>query len=98
VERPTLSITAFLSLRDLIDAQPRTPDPSSAIASEASSPGGASDEPPRQGVLLWEIPHTQELPQATQQGCRELLTHLQLAAMKTTATSTEEREAPTESH
>jgi len=32
--------------------------------------------PPRQGVLLWEIPHTQELPQAAQQRCRELLTHL----------------------
>jgi hypothetical protein len=34
--------------------------------------------PPRQGVLLWEISPTQELPQATQQRCRELLTHLLL--------------------
>ena len=32
--------------------------------------------PPRQGVLLWGIPHTQELPQATQHRCRELLSHL----------------------
>jgi hypothetical protein len=59
--------------------------------------------PPRQGVLLWEIPHTQDLPQATQQRCRELLTHLLLAAaVNTTPTDTEEerdeREDPTESH
>ncbi len=58
--------------------------------------------PPRQGVLLWEIPHTQELPQATQQRCRELLTHLLMAAVRTTPTDTEEerdeREDPTESH
>ena len=53
------------------------------VASEASSTGGASDEPPRQGVLLWEIPDHQELPQATQQRCRELLTHLLLAAVST---------------
>jgi len=59
--------------------------------------------PPRQGVLLWEIPHTQELPQTTQQRCRELLTHLLLAAVNITPTSVEEeesdeREDPTESH
>jgi hypothetical protein len=58
--------------------------------------------PPRQGVLLWEIPHTQELPQATQQRCRELLTHLLTAAVNVTPTDTEEerdeREDPTESH
>ena len=35
----------------------------------------------RQGVLLWEIPETQEMPQAVQQRCRELLTHLLLAAV-----------------
>jgi hypothetical protein len=55
--------------------------------------------PPRQGVLLWEIPPTQELPQATQQCCRELLTHLLLAAVNTIPTNTEEerneREDPT---
>jgi hypothetical protein len=58
--------------------------------------------PPLQGVLLWEIPHAQELPQATQQRCRELLTHLLLAAVNSTTTNTaedfDEREDPTESH
>ena len=46
--------------------------------------------PPRQGVLLGEIPHTQELPQTTQQRCRELLSHLLLAAVNTTPNSVEE--------
>ncbi len=32
VERPTLAITALVSLRDLIDAQPRTPEPACTIA------------------------------------------------------------------
>jgi hypothetical protein len=58
--------------------------------------------PPRQGVLLWEIPCTQELPQATQQRCHELLSHLLLAAVNTTPPSVEEesdeREDSTESH
>jgi len=58
--------------------------------------------PPHQGVLLWEIPHTRELPQTTQQRCRELLSHLLLAAVNTTPNSVEEesdeREDPTESH
>jgi len=58
--------------------------------------------PPRQGALLWEIPHTQELSQTTQQRCRELLSHLLLAAVNTTPTSVEEesdeREDSTESH
>jgi DNA-binding protein YbaB len=58
--------------------------------------------PPRQAVLLWEIPYTQELPQATQKRCSELLTHLLLAAVNTASTNTEEerdeREDPTESH
>ena len=45
VERPTLTVVALLSLRELIDAQPRTSKPSNTVASEASSPGGASDEP-----------------------------------------------------
>jgi len=58
--------------------------------------------PPRQGVLLWEIPHAHELPQATQQRCRELLAHLLLAAVNTTPTNTEEerdeREDSIESH
>ena len=57
--------------------------------------------PPRQGVLLWEIPHTQELPQTTQQRCRELLSHLLLTAVNPTPSTEEEsdeREDPTESH
>jgi hypothetical protein len=58
--------------------------------------------PPRQGVLLWEIPHTHELPQTTQQSCRELLSHLLLEAVNATPASVEEesdeREDPTESH
>jgi hypothetical protein len=29
--------------------------------------------PPRQGVILWEIPNTPELPETTQTRCRELL-------------------------
>jgi hypothetical protein len=58
--------------------------------------------PPRQGVLPWEIRHTQELPRDTQQYCRELISHLLLAAVNPTPISTEEesdeREDPTESH
>ncbi len=57
--------------------------------------------PSRQGVLLWEIRETQELPEATRQRCRELLSHLLLAAVNTIPTNTEEerdeREDPTES-
>jgi hypothetical protein len=58
--------------------------------------------PPRQGVLLWGDSPPHELPQTTQQSCRELLSHLLLAAVNTTPTSVEEesdeREDPTESH
>jgi hypothetical protein len=39
VECPALSISALLSLRDLIDAQPRPPEPSDTIASEAIPSG-----------------------------------------------------------
>jgi hypothetical protein len=45
VERPTLAVTALLSLCELINAQPRASKPSNTVASEASSPGGVSDEP-----------------------------------------------------
>src|SRR5260370_19630871 len=45
VERPTLAITALFALRELIDAQPCAPTTKSTVASEASSPGGAIDEP-----------------------------------------------------
>ena len=44
VERPALAITALLSLRDLIDAQPRPFEPASTVASDASSSGGVSRE------------------------------------------------------
>jgi len=102
VERPTLAITALVSLRDLIDAQPRTPEPACTIASDASLPGGASDEPTPPGSSSLEILSTQELPQATQQRCRELLTHLLLAAVNTISTDIQEerdeRENQTESH
>jgi hypothetical protein len=57
--------------------------------------------PPRQEVLFWEIAHTQELPQPTQHRCRELLSHLLLAAVNPTPSTEEEsdeREDPTESH
>jgi hypothetical protein len=58
--------------------------------------------PPRQGVLLWELPQTQPLPEATQQRCRELLTHMLLAAVNTAPTHPEEesneRKDPTEPH
>jgi hypothetical protein len=58
VECPALSITALLSLRDLIDARPRTFEPDT-IASEASSLGGASDEPTPPGSFsLGDSPHT----------------------------------------
>jgi hypothetical protein len=54
---------------------------------------------PRQGVLLWEIPHTRELLQTTQQRCRELLSHLLLAAVNPSPEEeSDEREDPTESH
>jgi len=59
VERPALSITALLSLRDLIDAQPRTPEPPGTIALEASSPGGAFRESTTPGSpSLGDPPHT----------------------------------------
>lgn len=45
VEGPILAVTALLSLCELINAQPRTSKPSNTVASEASSPGGVSDEP-----------------------------------------------------
>jgi hypothetical protein len=55
--------------------------------------------PLRQGVLLWEIPTTQELPQATQMRCRELLSHMLLAAASgITVEESDEREDPTDAH
>ena len=51
VERPALAITALFALRELVDAQQWTPAPTSTVASEASSPGGAIDEPPGSSAL-----------------------------------------------
>jgi len=59
VEHPTLSITALFALRELVDAQQSTPAPTSTVASEASSPGGAIDEPTTPGSsALGDSPHT----------------------------------------
>jgi hypothetical protein len=58
--------------------------------------------PPPQGLLQWEIPRRPELPQATQQRCRELLSQMLLAVVSTTAVNLEEmddeREDPADSH
>src|SRR5260370_8335470 len=58
VERPTLSITALFTLRELVDARQWTPAQTSTLASEASSPGGSIDEPttPRTSALA-DSPH-----------------------------------------
>ena len=59
VERPTLSITALFLMRELVDAQQWTPAQTSTVASEASSPGGAIDEPTTPGSsALGDSPHT----------------------------------------
>jgi hypothetical protein len=59
VEHPTLAITALFALRDLVDARQWTPAPTSTVASDASSPGGASDEPtPPGSSSLGDSPHT----------------------------------------
>jgi hypothetical protein len=55
--------------------------------------------PPRQGLLLWEILNTKELPQTVQIRCRELLSHMLLAAVNgTTEEESDEREDPTDAH
>jgi hypothetical protein len=59
VERPTLSITALFAQRELVDARQWTPAKTSTIASEASSPEGAIDEPATPGSsALGDSPHT----------------------------------------
>jgi hypothetical protein len=58
--------------------------------------------PSRQGLLLWEIPHQPELPQAIQQRCRELLSQMLLATVNSSIPNSEEmddeREDSTDSH
>jgi hypothetical protein len=55
--------------------------------------------PPRQGVFLWELPNTPELPEAVQTRCRELLSHMLLAAVRgTTKEESDEREDSADPH
>lgn len=55
--------------------------------------------PPRQGVFLWEFPNTPELPEAVQTRCRELLSHMLLAAVRgTTKEESDEREDTADPH
>lgn len=55
--------------------------------------------PPRQGVLLWEIPTTQELPVPVQMRCRELLSQMLLTIVSgTTGEESDEREDSTDTH
>ncbi|MGA7316009.1 MAG: hypothetical protein WBX22_18785 [Silvibacterium sp.] len=55
--------------------------------------------PPRQGVFLWEIPNTPELPEIVQVRCRELLSHMLLTAVSgTTEEESNEREDPTDAY
>jgi hypothetical protein len=55
--------------------------------------------PPRQGVFLWEFPNTPELPEAVQTRCRELLSHMLLAAVRgTTKEESDEREDSADPH
>lgn len=43
----------------------------------------------RQGVLLWEIPPRLELPQTTEQRCRELLSQMLLSVATNIAGATD---------
>jgi hypothetical protein len=48
--------------------------------------------PPRQGVLLWDKPNVQLLPQAAQSRCRELLSQMLLATVGSTTHAEEKRD------
>jgi hypothetical protein len=55
--------------------------------------------PPRQGIFPWEIPNSPELPEAAQMRCRELLSHMLLAAItEKTEEKSDEREDPTDAY
>lgn len=55
--------------------------------------------PPRQKVFLWEIPNTPELPETVQRRCRELLSHMLLAAVSgITEEERDEREDTADPH
>jgi hypothetical protein len=46
----------------------------------------------RQGVLLWDKPNTQQLPQTAQVRCRELLSQMLLATVSGVTHAEEERD------
>jgi hypothetical protein len=55
--------------------------------------------PPRQGVFLWEIPNTPELPGIVQVRCRELLSQMLLATVSgKTEEENDEREDTADPH
>jgi hypothetical protein len=55
--------------------------------------------PSRQGVFLWEIPNTPELPEVVEARCRGLLSHMLLAAVSgTTEEENDEREDTADPH
>jgi hypothetical protein len=55
--------------------------------------------PLRQEVFLWEDPNTPELPETVQRRCRDLLSHLLLAAVSgTIEEESHEREDPIDPH
>jgi hypothetical protein len=55
--------------------------------------------PLRQEVFLWEIQNTPELPETVQRRCRDLLSHMLLAAISgTIEEESDEREDPTDPH
>ena len=55
--------------------------------------------PPRQGMFQWEIPNSPEHPEAAQMRCRELLSHMLLAAItEKTEEMSDERENPTDAY
>lgn len=54
---------------------------------------------PRQGVFPWEIPYTPELSEIVQARCRELLSHMLLAALSgTKEEENDERENTADPH
>ena len=55
--------------------------------------------PPRQGIFQLEILNSPKLPEAAQMHCRELLSHMLLAAITgKTEEKSDEREDPTDTY
>ena len=66
VEQPLVALSALLTLRSLIDAQPGDTDPHGSLNSEASSPGGACCEPTTPGSpSLGQAQHPTASPDST---------------------------------